>query len=72
MKKTRTVKPRLGRPPDTDSADTRRRILDIARLAFAQRGYGAATNRNLGSSVEAAGEHAEPMTPVAAGQEGDR
>jgi AcrR family transcriptional regulator len=51
VKKTRTVKPRLGRPPDTDSADTRRRILDIARLAFAQRGYGAATNRNLGTEA---------------------
>lgn len=51
MKKARTVKPRLGRPPDTDSADTRRRILDIARLAFAQRGYGAATNRNLGTEA---------------------
>ena len=51
MKKTRTVTPRLGRPPDTDSADTRRRILDIARLAFAQRGYGAATNRNLGTEA---------------------
>lgn len=45
------MKPRLGRPPDTDSADTRRRILDIARLAFAQRGYGAATNRNLGTEA---------------------
>jgi AcrR family transcriptional regulator len=51
VKKTRTVKPRLGRPPDTDSADTRRRILDIARLAFAERGYGAATNRNLGAEA---------------------
>lgn len=45
------MKPRLGRPPDTDSADTRRRILDIARLAFAQRGYGAATNRSLGAEA---------------------
>jgi len=42
------VKPRLGRPPATDSAETRRRILDVARLAFAARGYSAATNRNLG------------------------
>ena len=51
MKKTRNAKPRLGRPPDTDSADTRERILDIARLAFAQRGYEAATNRNLGAEA---------------------
>jgi AcrR family transcriptional regulator len=45
------VKPRLGRPPATDSAETRKRILDIARLSFAQRGYDAATNRNLGSEA---------------------
>jgi AcrR family transcriptional regulator len=38
----------LGRPPSTDSADTRRRLLDIARVAFAERGFDAATNRNLG------------------------
>jgi AcrR family transcriptional regulator len=48
MAKTKTVKPRLGRPPSTDSADTRRRILDVARVAMATRGYDAATNRNLG------------------------
>ncbi len=51
MTKPKAVKPRLGRPPDTDSADTRQRILDIARLAFAQRGYGAATNRSLGADA---------------------
>ena len=51
MKKTKAVKPRLGRPPSTDSADTRRRILDIARLAFAALGYDAATNRNLGTEA---------------------
>jgi AcrR family transcriptional regulator len=45
--KRKAVKPRLGRPPATDSAETRRRILDVARLAFAERGYSAATNRNL-------------------------
>ncbi len=44
-------KPRLGRPPATDSAETRRRILDVARLAFAARGYAAATNRNLGTEA---------------------
>jgi AcrR family transcriptional regulator len=45
------VKPRLGRPPATDSAATRRRILDVARLAFAARGYSAATNRKLGAEA---------------------
>jgi AcrR family transcriptional regulator len=38
---------RLGRPPATDSADTRRRILDVARAAFAVSGYDWATNRDL-------------------------
>ena len=40
-------KPRLGRPPSSDSADTRRRILDSARVTFANFGYGATTNRVL-------------------------
>jgi AcrR family transcriptional regulator len=43
-----TVNSRLGRPPATDSAETRRRILTIARAAFAARGYESATNRNVG------------------------
>jgi AcrR family transcriptional regulator len=42
---------RLGRPPATNSADTRRRILDTARGAFAQRGYEASTNRTLGADA---------------------
>lgn len=43
-----TARPRrLGRPPDTDSAETRQRILEIARAAFAQGGYDSATNREL-------------------------
>jgi AcrR family transcriptional regulator len=42
---------RLGRPPATDSAETRQRILDIARLMFAERGYDAATNRLLGAEA---------------------
>jgi len=37
----------LGRPPDTDSAATRQRILDIARGAFAAGGYDSSTNREL-------------------------
>ncbi len=38
---------RRGRPPATDSADTRRAILDNARRLFAERGYGAVTNRDV-------------------------
>ena len=51
MKKKTKAAPRLGRPPATDSADTRQRILDIARLAFAARGYDASTNRSLGADA---------------------
>ncbi len=42
---------RLGRPPSTDSGDTRRSILDIARAAFATGGYDASTNRELAAEV---------------------
>ena len=38
---------RIGRPPDTDPAETRRRIVDSARNEFALRGYVAATNRAI-------------------------
>ena len=38
---------RLGRPPDTDSGATRKRILEIARGAFAFGGYDGSTNRDL-------------------------
>jgi AcrR family transcriptional regulator len=51
MTKAKAIKPRLGRPPATDSADTRRRILDLARQAFATLGYEAATNRNIGAEA---------------------
>ncbi len=40
---------RRGRPPDTDPAETRRRILDAARHEFAERGFAAATNRTIAS-----------------------
>ena len=43
--------PRLGRPPSTNSADTKRRILDTARAAFATRGFEASTNRTLGADA---------------------
>ncbi len=48
---SRTPPRRLGRPPDTDSAETRQRILSIARAAFAAGGYGASTNRELASKA---------------------
>lgn len=35
---------RPGRPPDSNSAETRQRILDVARVAFAEFGYGVTTN----------------------------
>lgn len=42
---------RIGRPPATDSAETRERIIDRARIAFATEGFGAATNRSLADDV---------------------
>lgn len=42
---------RLGRPPDTDSAETRQRILEIARGAFAAGGYDGSTNRELAAKA---------------------
>jgi AcrR family transcriptional regulator len=42
---------RIGRPPATDSAETRQRILDRARVAFAADGFEAATNRSLADEV---------------------
>ncbi len=41
----------MGRPPATDSAETKRRILDTARRRFALAGYGSATNRELADQV---------------------
>jgi AcrR family transcriptional regulator len=41
---------RRGRPPSTDSADTRRAIVDNARRLFAERGYGGVTNKELASA----------------------
>ena len=42
---------RRGRPPASDSAETRRRILKIARARFASSGYGSSTNRALADEV---------------------
>lgn len=38
---------RLGRPPASNSAETRSRILDAARACFSELGYEATTNRAL-------------------------
>lgn len=43
---------RLGRPPSTSSEQTRLRILDAARVCFAQHGYEATTNRMLAESAQ--------------------
>jgi len=42
---------RRGRPPDTDPAETRRRIIDAARHEFAAHGYVAATNRTIAAAA---------------------
>ncbi len=50
----RTVTPpvrKLGRPPRVKAHDTRRRILDIARGVYAERGYEAATNKEIANLV---------------------
>lgn len=38
---------KLGRPPQVRAEDTRRRILDIARGVYAERGFEAATNKEI-------------------------
>lgn len=43
---------RLGRPPASSSAETRGRIIDIARRAFADHGYEATTNRTIASEAD--------------------
>jgi AcrR family transcriptional regulator len=42
---------RLGRPADTDSTLTRERIIAAARVAFAERGYDATTNKQVADSA---------------------
>lgn len=42
---------RRGRPPATDSADTREAILDGARTLFGERGYGPVTNKDLAAAA---------------------
>jgi len=42
---------RRGRPPASDSAETRRAIFDSARRLFAERGYGEVTNKEVASTA---------------------
>ena len=42
---------RLGRPPATDSIETRRKILETARREFAVHGYEVTTNRRIAAEV---------------------
>ena len=43
---------KLGRPPRVKAQDTRRRLLDIARGVYAERGYEAATNKEIADLAE--------------------
>ena len=43
---------RLGRPPASDSSQTRERILRTARQTFSQLGYGATTNKYLAEQAD--------------------
>ncbi len=42
---------KLGRPPASSSAETRGRIIDVARKCFAELGYEATTNRALATEA---------------------
>jgi AcrR family transcriptional regulator len=42
---------RLGRPPASSSAETRERILDVARESFATLGYGVTTNKYVATKA---------------------
>ena len=42
---------RLGRPKDVASADTRERLLEVARGAFARNGFDATTNKQIADAV---------------------
>jgi len=42
---------RLGRPPTSNSAETRRRILEVALESFAELGYGVTTNKDVATKA---------------------
>lgn len=42
---------KLGRPPASSSVETRQRILDVARVSFAELGYGVTTNKYVATKA---------------------
>jgi len=42
---------RLGRPPATSSVETRSRVLDVARAAFAEQGWEVTTNKHVAAKA---------------------
>src|SRR5947209_6596357 len=42
---------RLGRPPASNSAETRQRILDVARETFAELGWDVTTNNHIATKA---------------------
>jgi AcrR family transcriptional regulator len=50
-KRPGAARPRLGRPPAADSAETRLRILEVARETFADFGFAGATNRFIATKA---------------------
>ena len=42
---------KLGRPPASSSAETRERILGVARVSFAEQGYGVTTNKYVATKA---------------------
>jgi AcrR family transcriptional regulator len=42
---------RLGRPPASDSADTKQRILDVARCSFGELGWEKTTNKDIAAKA---------------------
>jgi TetR/AcrR family transcriptional regulator, repressor for uid operon len=48
---SRTKRPKLGRPPASNSAETRDRIVTVARETFAELGYTVTTNKFLAAKV---------------------
>lgn len=52
MSNVEPVRRRLGRPPDSDSAETRQRLVAGARRAFAAHGFDATTNRQIAEAAD--------------------